>query len=172
MSTSKVVLIIVIAIGLIAGGLSFLPPPQEESYESNLLEKSGPSEEIVPSVNEVSEKSEVSEEKKEEVSKGSEEKKEIVIEYTNSGYSPNSLAVKKGDTIMWVNKSSRDMWPASAKHPTHEIYPQKGGCIGSAFDACGAIKPGSSWKFTFDIAGTWKYHDHLAPSYFGTIIVE
>ena len=31
---------------------------------------------------------------------------------------------------------------------------------------------GDSWSFKFDIAGAWKYHDHLSPKHFGEIIVE
>ena len=29
-----------------------------------------------------------------------------------------------------------------------------------------------SWPFKFDIAGNWKYHDHLSPKNFGAIIVK
>src|SRR3989344_5429956 len=38
------------------------------------------------------------------------------IKYTNSGYSPSSLVVKKGATVTFKNESSRETWPASAKH--------------------------------------------------------
>ena len=64
------------------------------------------------------------------------------------------------------------MWPASAFHPTHKAYPTTGGCLGSTFDACKGVLPGESWSFKFDIAGSWKYHDHLKPIVFGTIVVE
>ena len=64
------------------------------------------------------------------------------------------------------------MWPASAMHPSHKEYPTTGGCLGSAFDACKGVKPGESWPFKFDIAGNWKYHDHLNPKNFGAIIVQ
>ena len=40
------------------------------------------------------------------------------------------------------------------------------------FDACKGVKPGESWPFKFDIAGNWKYHDHLNPKNFGAIIVQ
>jgi len=95
-----------------------------------------------------------------------------VIAYTNDGYSPRSLAIKAGATVTFVNKSSHQMWTASAFHPTHAVYPQKGGCIGSAFDACRGIAQGASWSFTFEHAGSWKYHNHLNPLRVGAIIVE
>ena len=97
---------------------------------------------------------------------------EKVITYTDTGYSPSTLEIKIGDAVTFKNQSSRPMWTASAAHPTHRIYPTTGGCIGSTFDACKSVEIGDSWSFRFDITGMWKYHDHLNPSYFGTIIVQ
>lgn len=105
------------------------------------------------------------------------ETQNIVI-YTDSGYSPNTLRVKVGTVVTFKNQSSRAMWPASALHPTHAVY--SGTSLtehcpdtkGIAFDACTGIQPGNSWSFTFNKKGTWKYHDHLNPSFTGTIIVE
>jgi len=98
--------------------------------------------------------------------------KENVVTYTNSGYSPNTLTVKKSETVTFKNQSSQSMWTASGVHPTHRGYPTTGGCIGSTFDACQGVQPGNSWSFKFDISGTWKYHNHLNPSDTGTIVVE
>ncbi|MBI4427304.1 MAG: hypothetical protein HY569_02380 [Candidatus Magasanikbacteria bacterium] len=94
------------------------------------------------------------------------------ITYTGSGFSPAMLKIKKGETVIFKNQSAESMWPASAMHPTHAVYPTTGGCIGSTFDACQNIQPGSSWLFQFNIVGNWKYHNHLNPSEFGAIIVE
>ena len=94
------------------------------------------------------------------------------VTYTNNGFSPATITIKAGGTITFKNTSSRNMWPASGKHPTHTDYPTTGGCIGSTFDACKAIAPGGEWSFVFDIKGTWGYHDHVNPSSFGKIIVE
>ena len=97
---------------------------------------------------------------------------ENIIVYADDGFTPKSLSVKAGEEVVFKNNSPRNMWPASAFHPTHKEYPTSGGCLGSAFDACRGISPGSSWSFKFDISGNWKYHDHLQPKYFGEIIVE
>lgn len=99
-------------------------------------------------------------------------KEYTIIINSDSGYSPSTITVKKGETVTWKNESAQETWPASAMHPTHAVYPIKGGCIGSTFDACKGFKKGESWSFTFDAVGTWKYHDHLNPSHFGTIIVK
>lgn len=95
-----------------------------------------------------------------------------IITYTDSGFSPSPLAVKAGETVLYKNESSRSFWPASASHPTHAVYLVYGGCINSIFDACKAYDPGESWSFTFTVKGTWGYHDHINPSYFGSVVVE
>lgn|SRR3989338_5761036 len=95
------------------------------------------------------------------------------VEMTADAFTPNTLTINAGDTVTWTNKDTNAHWPASAMHPTHEVYPETGGCIGSTFDACKEIAPGESWSFTFNQAGSWKYHDHLNPAGpKGTIVVQ
>ena len=65
-----------------------------------------------------------------------------VIEITSEGFSPSPLTVTQGSTVTWINKDANEHWPASAMHPTHAIYPESGGCIGSKFDACKGLKEG------------------------------
>ncbi len=103
---------------------------------------------------------------------------EVVITYTDQGYSPAVVNIKKGDTVVWENASAKDMWPASAMHPTHTVYPGSGiqKCNTAEqpniFDACAPISQGSSWSFKFLQQGSWKFHNHLFPTRFGTINVE
>ncbi len=103
---------------------------------------------------------------------------QVVITYTDHGYSPVSVTRKKGDTVVWKNESAKDMWPASAMHPTHTVYPGSGiqKCNTAEqpniFDACAPVGPGGSWSFKFLQQGSWKFHDHLLPTNFGTINVE
>ena len=97
---------------------------------------------------------------------------EKTVTYTDNGYSPSTLEINAGDTVVFKNESSRSMWTASALHPSHKEYPATGGCLGSALDACKGVPSGDSWSFKFDIAGSWKYHDHLSPEYFGAITVK
>ena len=101
-----------------------------------------------------------------------------VIEITSSGFNPSPLTVKQGTTVTWVNKNTVEHWPASAKHPTHTVYPgsdiQKCGMAeeSNIFDACRGLKQNEGWTFTFNEKGEWAYHDHLDISKFGKIIVE
>ena len=102
----------------------------------------------------------------------------VTITYSDSGYSPTEVEIKKGDTIIFENNSSKTMWTASAVHPTHKAYP--GSDItkcetqpqAGIFDACGGYAPGKLWEFKFNESGTWKYHNHLQPNHTGTVVVE
>ena len=96
-----------------------------------------------------------------------------IITYADAGYSPSSVTIKKGETVRWTNNSNAETWPASAMHPTHSVYPDKsaGDCLGSSFDACRGLKTGESWDFTFNTAGTWRFHDHLRASNTGSVTV-
>lgn len=87
----------------------------------------------------------------------------LTIEFTGDSYQPNQLVIKKGQTVLWINKSSQPIWPASNIHPTHQIYPE--------FDPKRPIKPQESWSFSFNKIGIWRYHDHLAPEKTGLVEV-
>lgn len=102
-----------------------------------------------------------------------------IVEMRSSGFSPRTIRISVGDEVTFTNVDlSRGVWPASASHPTHLAYPGSGRSKcgteeeGSIFDACKGIDPGESYSFTFDEVGTWRYHNHLIPSYVGTVIVS
>ena len=94
------------------------------------------------------------------------------VNMTSAGFEPSTLTINKGDTVAFVNVDTAPHHPASAVHPTHAVYPEPGGCVGSKFDACGNVEPGQNFTFTFDYAGSWKYHDHLNLAHYGTIVVQ
>ena len=98
--------------------------------------------------------------------------KTVQVNITASGFAPKDITINRGDSVKWVNQSEDEVWPASGVHPTHTSYPTTGGCIGSTFDACHGLKTGESFTFQFDIAGNWKYHDHLSASHFGSVTVQ
>lgn len=92
------------------------------------------------------------------------EKGEYVITLTENGFMPEELIMLVGSTVKFVTKRPKPFWPASNLHPSHTIYPE--------FDPQNPVDSGASWSFQFKKTGTWKYHDHLAPYYTGTIMVE
>lgn len=71
---------------------------------------------------------------------------QYVVTYTDSGFSPSTLTVPKGATVIFKNSASDDMRVASNPHPVHSGYPTKGGCVSSTFDSCSNISPGASWS--------------------------
>ncbi|MDO8552565.1 MAG: hypothetical protein Q7S01_03485 [bacterium] len=96
-----------------------------------------------------------------------------VITFTDSGFSPSSVTVKKGQIVRWVNNSDSEVWPASAAHPSHAVYPQKSAsdCAGSAFDSCRGLEQGEAWDFKFDYVGSWRFHNHKESSQVGVVNV-
>jgi plastocyanin len=99
-----------------------------------------------------------------EQTKAASQEPSVTIHITEEGFSPSEVTVKQGETVEWVNNTSAPRWPASNLHPTHEIYPE--------FDPMEPVESGKTWSFTFAKAGSWSYHDHLAPNKRGIIEVE
>jgi len=87
------------------------------------------------------------------------------VEMSSAGFSPSSLTINVGDIVVFVAVGGSNRWPASAVHPTHNVYPESTGACpiigGSDFDACGTVA--TSYPFTFNEIGSWGYHDHLSP---------
>ncbi|MDX1607725.1 MAG: DUF5667 domain-containing protein [Candidatus Spechtbacterales bacterium] len=102
----------------------------------------------------------------------------VVVTYTDSGYSPAIVNIKAGSTVTFMNESSRGMWTASDVHPTHTLY--EGTALNthcpdsdnSSFDSCESISSGGSWSFTFEKSGSWDYHNHVRANHGGTVVVE
>ena len=97
------------------------------------------------------------------------------ITYSSSGFSPSTVTVKVGGTVTWTSQGGAEMWVASAQHPTHTAYSGttlQEHCATGANDSFDQCANGATFSFTFDKAGTWRYHNHLQSSHFGTVIVE
>ena len=100
------------------------------------------------------------------------------VTYTDAGFSPATLTVKEGETVVFKNESSGGMWVGSAMHPSHMVYSGttlQQHCpdtLNTSFDECKSDAPGTSWSFTFAKKGSFGYHNHVKASTFGKIIVE
>ena len=100
----------------------------------------------------------------------------VTITYTNEGFSPSTVTIKKGQSVTFVNKGTQEMWIGSDEHPTHTGYDgtNKDSHCASDYtgekplDQCGV---GASYTFTFTKAGTWGYHNHKEDDDHGTVIV-
>ncbi|OGH12134.1 MAG: hypothetical protein A2776_01225 [Candidatus Levybacteria bacterium RIFCSPHIGHO2_01_FULL_40_10] len=90
--------------------------------------------------------------------------KTYILELREEGYSPNEIKIKKGEIITFKTTLGKPFWPASDIHPTHGIYPE--------FDPGDAIMSDKTWSYKFNKVGKWRFHDHLAPYFTGTVLVE
>lgn len=164
----KKVVITIIAIGVIIVGSSFLlrgkvqAPIKNNGQQQSQIQQQSQTEQI----------------SKKNKTGASQSNSDRQVVYTNSGYSPAELIVNIGDTVIWKNESSQSLWTASSLHPVHGAYggtslqehcPDK---ENNDFDECKSSQTGELWPFTFNKAGTWKYHNHLNPSHFGQVIVK
>lgn len=86
------------------------------------------------------------------------------VVYGDNGYEPLEIRIQTGETVEFVNRSSRDVWTASDPHPQHTDLP--------AFDAQRAQAPGESYTFTFNEPGQWGFHNHVRSTDSGVVIVE
>ena len=91
------------------------------------------------------------------------EEEEAIINLTESGYNPQTLTIKAGTKVTWNNESGEAATVNSANHPTHQIYPPLN---------LGEFADGDSLSLVFNTPGTYKYHNHLDSSVFGSVIVE
>jgi plastocyanin len=85
------------------------------------------------------------------------------ITLTASGFTPQTLTIKPGIRVIWLNKSGVTGTVNSDNHPTNLLFP---------FLNLGRFNDGSSVSTMFTKSGKYTYHNELNPDQKGTIIVE
>ena len=80
----------------------------------------------------------------------------VQVIMTNRSYQPQSLTVKVGTTVTWVNQDA----------PQHDVVADNGEFKSTLFDK------GGSFSFTFTKAGTYPYHCSIHPGMVGTVVVQ
>lgn len=89
------------------------------------------------------------------------------VSVTASGFSPSTVTIAVGGTVVWQNTTRGTVYVAPDNHPSHTKY------RGTWDDStAGQIGAGESFTKTFTTAGTYTYHNHLNSSRIGTVIVE
>ena len=91
------------------------------------------------------------------------DEKENVVTMTSSGFEPQTITIKAGEEVVWVNKSGGVGTVDSADHPTHLKYSPLN---------LGSFQDGEEHELVFDKPGTYGFHDHLHPNRFGKVVVE
>jgi plastocyanin len=78
-----------------------------------------------------------------------------VVSIKRNAFQPATVSIVAGDSIRWRNDDTRD----------HQVVSTTG-----AF-ASPVLRPGRTYTFRFDVAGTYRYRDALNPSVNGTVRV-
>jgi plastocyanin len=78
------------------------------------------------------------------------------IKITRTGFSPKTVTIGFGDSIVWTNTDTAQ----------HQIVADSGSF------ASPILKQGQSYTFTFKTAGKFPYHDAIRPSLRGTVTVK
>jgi len=78
------------------------------------------------------------------------------VEVRSAGFRPTSLTITEGDTVVWVNRDTKN----------HQVL-ENGGRFVSAI-----LRPGQRYSFTFAAAATYRYKDELYPTHRATIVVK
>src|SRR3989338_3089800 len=151
---------VIIALLIIGGGGNGIKKAAGNKKEKRVKQEQGEQEE--------KQKEEKMSEKKEDEKKAEvkpDMKKETGANYTAAGFVPKTITIKKGETVVFENKTGKSASVASNVHPTHLLYPE--------FDQYNTEQRGNTvFRFSFEKAGIWNYHDHLTPTMTGTVIVE
>ncbi len=85
------------------------------------------------------------------------------VTLTASGFTPQSITVKAGTTVIWTNNSGATATVNSDNHPTHLVYPPLN---------LGSFGNSETLLLVFDQPGTYKYHNHLNASQTGVVVVN
>lgn len=87
------------------------------------------------------------------------------VEITADGFSPQTIKVKKGQSVVWVNKDTTPHQVASDPYPSGDVLPE--------LNSGEPLAEGESYSAMLENAGTFTYHDHLDPvGHQATVIVE
>jgi plastocyanin len=86
----------------------------------------------------------------------------MTITFTDDGFSPEEITVKKGTVVTVKNESTNQVQFSSDEHPTHRDNTEMN---------LMTLSPGETDSYTATVVGTWKYHDHIDESKTGTVTV-
>lgn len=89
----------------------------------------------------------------------------IEVTYTDTGFSPLVVTINAGDSIRFVNASSKPMWVTSNNHPIakDQYYP--------GFNQSRSVSTGGTYTFSFTLVGLWSYKNLNNENHLGAVSV-
>ncbi len=90
-----------------------------------------------------------------------------IVTVTSGGFSPSSVSIAEGDTVLWENRDSISSHSVySTPHPAHTDYPALN--LGEMDKEIPTL---DTVTLTFNQSGVYTYHDHLFPALTGSVTV-
>lgn len=89
----------------------------------------------------------------------------LLVTYSDSGFEPSILQVRAGESVRFVNISTKPMWVTTKYHP---IFGEQNY---SEFDQGKSISTGDAYQFMFTRVGVWGYKNLNNEKHLGTISV-
>lgn len=89
----------------------------------------------------------------------------IVVNITDSGFVPATLAVAKGTAVTWHNQTASPHSIGADPYPSHSSLPD-------FYSGKTVIAPDASYSYTFTKTGAWGYSDYTMPTTQGTVTVK
>lgn len=86
-----------------------------------------------------------------------------IVSITVTGFSPATVSVAVGGSVIFMNDDTAQHQVASMPHPLHTLLPSLNGAV---------LGAGGTFTAAFTQAGTFSYHDHLNPGLTGTVVVR
>ena len=95
-----------------------------------------------------------------------------LVSYTDRGFEPTVVTIKRGETVRFTNNSSNDVWIAAGGENI-QIYPRTQEVCGSSdLDSCEPFAPQDFWQFKFNVVGEWEVVNNLDKSKSGKVVVR
>ena len=88
---------------------------------------------------------------------------EVRIAITEEGFSPATVTIEKGMTVVWSNDTAEPHRVGANPYPDASSLPGL---------KSGDIAPGDTYSYTFDVGGTYGYADYTKPTVSGSVQVK
>lgn len=150
-------LLLFLVVVLLLGGVFVLSKNQSKTQPAVQNNGTGTENDLEKSDNEVKNEEDATEKADNEADE------DVRVRVTDSGFEPQTITVKAGTKVIWRNQTDTTVNVSSADHPTHLVYPPLN---------LGNFEPDKSVNLVFKEPGTYKYHNHLDATKFGSVVVE
>lgn len=91
-------------------------------------------------------------------------KADYTVKYQSAGFNPQTITVRRGQSVRFLNESSGTMFVAAARSPNSNDLTE--------FNQGRSVGKGGYYDFTFNIKGVFVYYNQNDRTKTGVIVVE